>query len=160
MKIKLTLLIFIVLKLSVFGFEKPNEEIMRAMKSELNRSMQNLKIDKLQSPYYIEYQYIEYDTKSIRGSLGSVEADDDNKTAYINVGVRVGDYKFDNSNFFDVGLGFFGSSDDEENFKKRKVSYSPNYNYLRKELWLATDAAYKQTAELYSKKEADRKSTR
>lgn len=154
MKIKLTLLIFIVLKLSVFGFEKPNEEIMRAMKSELNRSMQNLKIDKLQSPYYIEYQYIEYDTKSIRGSLGSVEADDDNKTAYINVGVRVGDYKFDNSNFFDVGLGFFGSSDDEENFKKRKVSYSPNYNYLRKELWLATDAAYKQTAELYSKKEA------
>lgn len=154
MKIRITLSLLILFTVTCFGFDKPNEEIIRAMKSELNRSIANLKISNLQSPYFIEYQYVEYDTKSMRGTLGSVEAEDANKTAYINVGVRVGDYSFDNSNFFDVGLGFFGSSDDEENFKKRKVSYSPDYNYLRKEFWLATDAAYKQTAELYSKKEA------
>lgn len=137
-----------------FSFGKPKEDIIKAMKDELNRSMQNLRIDGLKSPYYIEYQYVEYDTKSISGSLGAIETNRSNNLAYINVGVRVGDYKFDNTNFFDIGLGFFGSSDDVENFKKRKVSFSPDYNYLRREFWLATDAAYKQSAELYSKKEA------
>lgn len=137
-----------------YSFEKPNQNIILAMKNELQRSMSELSIENLEKPYFIEYQFVEFDAKSIRGSLGSVEAISNSKNAYISVNVRVGDYKFDNTNFFDVGLGFFGSSDDEESFKKRGVSYDPDYNYLRKEFWLATDAAYKQTAELYSKKQA------
>jgi predicted Zn-dependent protease len=153
-KTKIIIILLFALSGTAFGFDKPNEEIFKAMRDELHRSMDNLKIDGLQSPYFIEYQYMEYDTKSMRATLGSVEANSSNQSAYINVGVRVGDYKFDNTNFFDIGLGFFGSSDDEENFKKRKVSYSPDYNYLRKEFWLATDGAYKQSAELYSKKKA------
>ncbi|MDQ1265343.1 MAG: hypothetical protein QG635_493, partial [Bacteroidota bacterium] len=69
-------------------------------------------------------------------------------------GVRVGNYKFDNTNFFDVSLGFFGSGDDEESFKQRQVPVNMDYNSFRRELWLSTDAAYKQSAEILSKKEA------
>lgn len=152
MKLIVTLILFTFTLSTSNSFEKPNEDILFAMKSELTRSMNELKINELESPYFIEYRYVEYNASSIRGSLGSIEAANNSKSAYISVGVRVGDYSFDNTNFFDVGLGFFGSSDDEEGFKKRSVSYEPSINYLRKEFWLATDAAYKQTAELYSKK--------
>lgn len=152
MKFIITLLLVILINSTGYSFDKPNEDIMTAMKSELSRSMNELKIHDLESPYFIEYKYVEYNASSIRGSMGSIEASNNSKSAYISVGVRVGDYSFDNTNFFDVGLGFFGSSDDEEGFKKRAVSYEPSINYLRKEFWLATDAAYKQTAELYSKK--------
>lgn len=152
MKLIVTLILFTFTLSTSNSFEKPNEDILFAMKSELTRSMNELKINELESPYFIEYKYVEYNASSIRGSLGSIEAANNSRSAYISVGVRVGDYSFDNTNFFDVGLGFFGSSDDEEGFKKRSVSYEPSINYLRKEFWLATDAAYKQTAELYSKK--------
>ena len=152
MKFIITLLLVVLINSTGYSFDKPNEDIMTAMKSELSRSMNELKIHDLESPYFIEYKYVEYDASSIRGSMGSIEASNNSQSAYISVGVRVGDYNFDNTNFFDVGLGFFGSSDDEEGFKKRSVSYEPSINYLRKEFWLATDAAYKQTAELYSKK--------
>lgn len=154
MKFIITILLVVLLNISTYSFDKPNEDIMFAMKNELQRSMEELKINDLESPYFIEYKFVEYNASSIRGSLGSIEASNNSKSAYISVGVRVGDYSFDNTNFFDVGLGFFGSSDDEEGFKKRSVSYEPSINYLRKEFWLATDAAYKQTAELYSKKQA------
>jgi len=148
-----TLLLFLTFNIG-YGFDKPDPIIFQAMKSELDRSMEELSIENLEKPYFIEYKYVVYDAKSMRGSLGSIEASSNSKSAYISVGIRVGNYKFDNTNFFDVGLGFFGSSDDEEGFKKRNVSFNPDYNYLKKEFWLATDAAYKQTAELFSKKEA------
>lgn len=51
-------------------------------------------------------------------------------------------------------LGFFGSADDEESFRNRRVPIELDYTSLRRELWLATDACYKQSAELYAKKEA------
>ena len=152
MKLIITLLLLVLINSVGYSFDKPNEDIIFAMKNELNRSMNELKINDLESPYFIEYKYVEYEASSMRGSMGSIEAANNSKSAYISVSVRVGDYSFDNTNFFDVGLGFFGSSDDEEGFKKRSVSYEPSINYLRKEFWLATDAAYKQTAELYSKK--------
>lgn len=150
-KIIYTILLLTVYNIA-FSFEEPNQDIMQAMKNEMQRSISELSIDKLEKPYFIEYKFVEYDAKSMRSSLGSIEASSDSRSANISVGVRVGNYQFDNTNFFDVGLGFFGSSDDEEGFKNRNVSYNPDYNYLRKEFWLATDAAYKQTAELYSKK--------
>jgi predicted transcriptional regulator YdeE len=71
--------------------------------------------------------------------------------------MRVGNEKFDNTNYFDAALGFFGSGDDEESFKNRRIPLEPDYSSLRRELWLATDACYKQCAELYSKKEASLK---
>ena len=57
----------------------------------------------------------------------------------------------------DFGLSFFGSSDDEERFRGRSLPMELNYDILRRELWLATDGCYKQTAEVFSKKESSLK---
>jgi len=131
-----------------------DEDIMRAMRDEIKRSLAELKIENLQSPYYVEYVVKVRNSESFRASLGQIQEHINNQSATLNVDIRVGSYQSDNSNFFDVGLSFFGSSDDEERFKNRRIPLELNYNSLRHELWLATDAAYKQASELFSKKEA------
>jgi hypothetical protein len=52
---------------------------------------------------------------------------------------------------------FFGSGDEEETYSSRSVQIDGDFNSLRRELWLATDAAYKQAAEALTKKEASLK---
>ena len=149
--------ILVLLITSVSIIQASDDVIFRAMNDELSRSMNELKIDGLEKPYFVEYKLEVVNPYSIEASLGSLISSDNPRTSRLNVAVRVGDYKFDNSNFFDFGLNFFGSSDDEERFKRRIVAIDPDYNTLRRELWLSTDAAYKQAAELYSKKIASLK---
>lgn len=154
-----TLKTFSIFVILIFSFAPalPNEELMQAMRDEIKRSMNELKLDAMQKPYYIEYTVTFRDSYSVRAALGSLVESNKIKTVQLNVGVRIGDYKFDNTNFFDIGLSFFGSSDDEENFKGRNIPIESDYKSLRRELWLSTDAAYKQALELYSKKEASLK---
>lgn len=130
------------------------DQIFKAMQDELDRSLNELHIEGLEKAYYIEYKLVISNIYSIESSLGSIVSIEKQPTARLNVKVRVGDYKFDNTNFFDFSSSFFGSSDDEESFKRRRVSFNPDYSTLRRELWLSTDAAYKEAAEIYSKKVA------
>jgi predicted Zn-dependent protease len=88
----------------------------------------------------------------MKSSLGEIISSDNEPSAKIKVDLRVGDYKFDNTNFLDFGFSFFGSGDDEEQFQNRRAPLNPDYQSMRRELWLATDAAYKQVSEVYSKK--------
>lgn len=134
-----------------------DEEIFRAMRDELKRNMKELSIESVEKPYYIEYKLSIYNNNDVKASLGSLQESSSQGSARLSVDVRVGSYKFDNTNFFDFSLSFFGSGDDEESFANRRISLEPDYNALRRELWLATDAAYKQSAEIYSKKLASLK---
>lgn len=148
---------FILILLSfIFIYSSSNAEdfIIKAMKDEISRSIANLKLESLQNPYYIEYTLTFQNSSVLEGKLGSLIDNRNSKYAKLNVSIRVGDYKFDNTNFFDFGLSFFGSGDDEERFNGRLIPLELDYKTLRRELWLATDAAYKQASELYSKKVA------
>ena len=150
-KISLLVLFAILSNFNLFA-NYNSDEIMNAMKDELNRSMNNLKIENLEKPYYIEYKLTlshQYRTSS---ELGQIIDNNDPLRITLDVGVRIGDYKFDNSNFFDIGFSFFGSTDDEENYQNRNLPIELTYDNLRREIWLATDAAYKQSSEVYSKK--------
>ncbi len=148
------LLLLLLISMPFVANAGDNDQILKAMRDEISRSMDELKLDKLERPYYIEYTLSIMDAYNIKAELGAINENDHGKVANLTVGVRVGDYKFDNSNFFDIGLSFFGSSDDEERYKSRRIPFDLDYQSLRRELWLATDAAYKQAAELLSKKEA------
>jgi hypothetical protein len=139
---------------SLFAIENDKETIMSAMRDEIKRSMKELHLSSLKTPYYIEYQIVVNNPHEIKSVLGSLINSEVQKSIVLNTTIRVGNYKFDNTNFFDVGLSFFGSGDDEERFKRRQLPIELDYETLRRELWLATDAAYKQSAEIYSKKEA------
>lgn len=131
-----------------------NQEILRAMRDEIKRSMQDLRLPALEKPYYIQYSLVQNASTNIKASFGSLTESHLSQDKRLTVGLRVGSAQFDNTNFFDPALGFFGSSDDEERFKSRSIPSELDYSALRRELWLATDAAYKQSAELYAKKQA------
>ena len=130
------------------------ETLFRAMDHELQRSMSELKIGDLPRPYNLEYVLTKRSRVGAHATLGIVSDLDTAESVVLTVRIRVGAPKFDNTNFFDVSLGFFGSSDDEEQFKSRRVPKDLTYDGLRRELWLATDACYKQAVELYAKKAA------
>ncbi len=149
MKIKYFIILFFFFTIS---FSSAKEVLLQAMRDEIKRSMESLQIEKLDKPYYIEYTLRINTSYHIEASLGSLINDQTTQTARLNVSVRIGDYKFDNSNFFDFGFAFFGSGDDEENYRNRTVPLELDYSSLRHELWLATDAAYKQATEIYTKK--------
>ncbi len=128
--------------------------IFSAMDTELQRSVRELNLGDLARPYHIEYLLQIRRSASVHAVLGTVEDIDSGVVASLTVRVRVGGAKFDNTNFFDVSLGFFGSSDDEEGFKNRRIPFELSEETLRRELWLATDACFKQAIEIYAKKEA------
>jgi TldD protein len=154
MKFKLIVSIFFAALLAI-GFARANDEdILKAMRDEIRRSMKELSIEGLEKPYYVEYKLTTKKVYDAKSSLGVILESDEFETASLNVAMRVGTYKFDNTNFFDFGLSLFGSGDDEERFKNRQVPVELNYDALRRELWLASDACYKQAAELLAKKKA------
>ncbi len=130
------------------------EQVRRAMRDEIKRSLQELQVASLQKPYYIEYTLTIRQSNKVKATLGSLVESSSVLVPRLTVGIRVGKPEFDNTNFFDVSLSFFGSSDDEENFKNRRVPMELDYNSFRRELWLASDACYKQAVELYAKKES------
>src|SRR4030081_2062641 len=66
----------------------------------------------------------------------------------MNVEARVGSYKLDSSNFVsDDGFrGFIGPTG--------SVGIDRDYDSLRQDLWIATDQAFKEAVETYSRKQA------
>lgn len=153
--LKLNLIVFTLLLLANISLKAlEQDEIFRAMQDEISRTLSELQLELLQKPYYVEYSLLIESAYSAKAVLGHTVESDNSQIAVLSVSVRVGDYKFDNTNFFDFGLNLFGSGDDEERFKNRQVPLELDYSALRRELWLATDAAYKRAAEVYSKKES------
>lgn len=129
----------------------PND-ILRAMRDEINRSMSQLKLESLERPYFVEYTITITDNFNASAKLGNLISRSNNKEVSLDVGIRVGNYALDNSNFMDIGSMFFGSRDMGERYSSRRIPLDLNYDVLRKELWLATDGAYKNATETYSKK--------
>src|SRR5207248_3810554 len=64
----------------------------------------------------------------------------------MNVAARVGSYKLDSSNFVsdDAFRGFIGPTG--------SVGINRDYDSLRQDLWIATDQAFKEALDTYSKK--------
>ena len=134
------------------GVSKDHSELFRAMDDEILRAMTDLHIDGLPRPYHIEARLSMFSRIGGHATLGTLQDMDSTRINRLTVKIRVGTPKFDNTNFFDVSLGFFGSADDEEVFLNRTVPLELDYATLRRELWLALDACYKQSVEVYAKK--------
>jgi len=131
--------------------------VFDAMRTEMQRSMTELHLGDLPRPYHMEYLLQVRRSLNMHAVLGTIENIDTGIVARLTVRVRVGGPVFDNTNFFDVSLGFFGSSDDEEGFRNRRIPFEVSAEALRRELWLATDACYKQAVEIFAKKQSSLK---
>lgn len=117
---------------SAFGGNR--DDLFRALDDEINRAMTDLHIGELARPYHIEARLAMRSHVGAHAVLGSAEDTDSTNGNLLSVRVRVGSPRFDNTNFFDVSLGFFGSTDQEEVFTNRRVPLELDYATLRREL--------------------------
>ncbi len=126
--------------------------VMKAMRDELARSMQKLQLEALPKPYFIAYRVQETTHTEVSASFGSLLGSNQNRTRFLSAEVRVGDYSLDNTNF--VALSF-GTSGVVHSFAGTvQLPLEDDYSEIRRQIWLATDSAYKRVLEDFSKKRA------
>jgi TldD protein len=119
-----------------------SDPIIKAMLEELDRSKLHVKMDNVAAPYYIEYRLADVEEFDAEAAFGALREDQRAHIRSARVVVRVGDYKQDS--YYQQGMGV--------------VEFAPVDNdaiALRRQLWSATDRAYKAASEALATKKAE-----
>jgi predicted Zn-dependent protease len=126
--------------------------VLAAMTDELARSMSSLQLRDQPPPYFIEYEVEERAATLVSAQLGALVEDLTGRSRVLRVGVRVGDYSFDNSLFTapNTGGGVVSLTADG----RITAPLDDDYEAMRRQIWLATDAAYKRAVSVYARKRA------
>ncbi|MDZ4797462.1 MAG: metallopeptidase TldD-related protein [Bryobacteraceae bacterium] len=140
----LVLLIGLSLAAPAFAQNSPDDIVLRSMTDELERS-RTLRIPGLEAPYFIEFTLDDAHVFSTAAALGATLSNSDNRLRVPRVKVRVGDAKFDNTNYI---YSDFGSGGGES------APVDNDYRVLRRGWWLAADRAYKGAVESIARKRA------
>ncbi|MCI0339373.1 MAG: hypothetical protein L0226_17510, partial [Acidobacteria bacterium] len=125
-----------------------SDVLLRAMQDEMARSVANLQLEGLEKPYFIEYAVTDSDNFNASAAFGAVVRSNRIRSRILQTQVRVGRYDFDSSEFFSQSSLFSRSS-----FPAPLV-VEDDYQALRHDIWLATDASYKAAAEQLERKRA------
>jgi TldD protein len=118
-----------------------SDPLLQAMQDELDRSKSELKMDNVPAPYYIEYRLSDVAEYDAEAAFGALRQDQHLHARSVRAVVRVGDYKQDS--FYGPGTG--------------SVTFAPLDNdpiALRRQLWIATDQAYKSASQALAMKRA------
>jgi predicted Zn-dependent protease len=117
------------------------DPLLKAMLTELDRSMSQLQLKGFEKPFFIQYRIEDVDDFATKAEFGATEGSQHTHQRIARVTVRVGDYKTDSSGGRgDGSLQLAGLDDDPI--------------ALRSALWSATDTAYKSALAAYAQKQA------
>ena len=120
--------------------------MLKAMKSELQRSFKALQNADNTPLYYLSYHVTDKRQRNILASYGAITTDDDNHDRILDVSCRVGDHRLDNTK------EIRGESDYD--FMGRRPARLPLDNdelAIRTIIWEKTDEVYKNALERYTK---------
>jgi len=120
------------------------DPVLKAMLTELDRSMSQLQLQGFAKPFFIQYRIEEVDDFQTTAEFGSSEGADRARQRVARVTVRVGDYKTDSSGARSDGSLEIAVLDDDP-------------IALRTTLWAGTDQAYKSALSAYAQKQAELK---
>lgn len=123
--------------------------LFRALKDELNRSINELRLENQAKPYYIAYRVKELKEIEIKASFGGLLANNESHKRELFVDLRVGDYQMDNSNFICQT-----SSSRIIEAERTELPIEDEYFALRQAIWLVTDGTYKKALERLARKRA------
>ena len=113
---------------------------LRAMLDEMARA-KTLHLNNLDTPYFVEYDSGDTEEAVISANLGGLLISNRSHFRVPRLQVRVGDYKFDNSNSIFSGFPRMGL-----------LPIDDDYAVFRTSFWLATDNVYKAAADQMTRK--------
>src|SRR3954466_2665771 len=129
--------------------------VLEALKQELGRSKERLKLTGEDPPYFIRYLVREYDDYDLSARFGALLEDSYQNVRQGSVEVRAGDYHFDNT--ADDSADKMFDMDDLERYEPPvSVPLDNDLDSLRATMWLQTDAQYKKALSLLHKKRGSR----
>ena len=123
---------------------------LAAMQDEMKRSMAELRMKGEAPPYYIAYEVLDRTISDVSGRLGAIVENPPRRTRTLRVEVRVGSYAFDSSRFVVQGFGGGAGLSGETVI----APLDDDYDAMRREIWLTTDAAYKRAITMFARKKA------
>jgi hypothetical protein len=118
------------------------DPILQAMLAELNRSRDQLQMENVAKPYYIEYRITDRDIYEADAAFGAMRYSQRVRQRVVRAVVCVGDYKQD-SYYGQQGQGI-----------AEQITMEDDIFALRHSLWLLTDTAYKRAGEALAAKQA------
>lgn len=121
-----------------------SDPILRALQAELTRSKSQLKMDNVDSPFYIEYRVFDVEQFDASAAFGALRDQNRTRLRLLRAVVRLGDYKLDS--FINAGQGISDI-----------LPLDNDELAIRHQVWLATDQAYKRAGEAFSNKKAQLK---
>ncbi|MEP6619093.1 MAG: metallopeptidase TldD-related protein [bacterium] len=122
-----------------------DQVIVRAAQDELARTMKELRLAKADTSYFVAYTITEHEAAGASARFGSLVGSSRNRSRILRVEVRVGDYGFDNTNF--AAMPSFTGAGMRAFIGMTELPLDDDYLEIRRQIWLATDAAYKQAVE-------------
>jgi len=124
--------------------------LLTTLDEELAYAMKHLKAPDGTKPYFLAYSVTDTHNLSLGAELGALNANDEQHTRLLDVDVRVGDHKIDNTHKLRGGFMGFDPSD----FIGRQptpLSLSSDPTAIKQSVWLATDGAFKTAAKKYQR---------
>jgi TldD protein len=115
--------------------------LLEALLTELDRSKAQLKMDQVQSPYFIEYRVNEVNDFVAEAAFGALRENQHIHVRFLRVVIRIGDYKQDS---------YYGRGQGESSI----LPLDDDPIALRHQIWLATDDAYKAAGQALAEKQA------
>ncbi|MFH0866857.1 MAG: metallopeptidase TldD-related protein [Bacteroidota bacterium] len=145
-KIK-TYLIIVVIIIFTAKFNMAQDSVfVNAMKQEIQRGMDSLKIEKMLSPSFISYSISDAKALQIKAILGAIVISEERPFRLFENRVLVGENGKTNENYLDENNMWSWSEYSNE------VPFSFNKNGIRRAFWLFTDNNYKDAITNYEAK--------
>ena len=133
----------------------PRSVVLGALKTELQRAKERLRMPKEDPPYFLRYLVRDYDETDMGARFGAIVEDDHTRARQANVEARVGDYQFDNT--ADDSTDKMFDIDDFDRYEPPVAApLDDDIDALRATLWLQTDVKYKRALSLLHKKRGAR----
>ncbi len=143
-------MLLLLTSLAFAGSKSDRATLESALSTELDRA-RGLHLADTPGPYVVVYDLLDGTVATTFAEFGATVSDDREDHRQLRVEVRVGDYGFDSSSF-----SGFGIPDAVVSRALPTGGDDPVADALaiRREAWLATDAAYKNAVQLLARKEA------
>ncbi len=130
------------------GYTQSGDEsvILKAMRDELGRNMNELKSDGYKDPFFIGYGVTELKTININAMNGGIFQSSSDSARSWYTRVMVGDYAVNDENYNDPNMVF------TQDLGYTNLPLDDNYNGIRRSLWISTNNIYKAAARLQKSK--------